>query len=262
MYKGGDGQFEIRFGVLQHFGEFFAGMFTHQLQRFFAVGGLHELFQRFVAFLFRLAFLIHHLAADEDENRYSDQCDDGDVAAVVQHEGYEEADGEGGSGSDEPATDDAQNACDAVDGGVTSPCTVGERRTHCYHEGDVGGRERQFQRRSQGDEQPGEDEVDRGADEVESGSVGYDGFVFAETGVDPLLRAFGHDAGGAVGKCHAETYQCACHRGTSEVLFSFILTGEVYRGFDDGVRLFGGAEGVDHDGAGTDKEVPRCLGGA
>ena len=42
-------------------------MFTHQLQRFFAVGGLHELFQRFVAFLFRLAFLIHHLAADEDE---------------------------------------------------------------------------------------------------------------------------------------------------------------------------------------------------
>ena len=112
-----------------------------------------------------------------DENRYSDQCDDGDVAAVVQHEGYEEADGEGGSGSDEPATDDAQNACDAVDGGVTSPCTVGERRTHCYHEGDVGGRERQFQRRSQGDEQTGEDEVDRGADEVESGSVGYDGFV-------------------------------------------------------------------------------------
>ena len=34
--------------------------------------------------------------------------------------------GEGGSGGDEPAADDAQYACDAVNGGVTSPGTVGQ----------------------------------------------------------------------------------------------------------------------------------------
>ena len=42
------------------------------------------------------------------------------------YEGDEEADGEGGSGGDEPAADDAQYACDTVNGGVTSPGTVGQ----------------------------------------------------------------------------------------------------------------------------------------
>ena len=75
-----------------------------------------------------------------------------------------------------------------------------------------------------------------------------------------MFRAFGHDAGGSVGKGHAETDQCACHRCAAEVFFSFVLSGKVYRGFDNGMCLFRGTEGEDHDGARSDQEVPRGFG--
>ena len=122
----GDGEFEIRFSILQYSGELFAGVFAHQLQGFFAVCGLHELFQSFVALRFRFAFIVHHLAAYQDEYGEGDKGDDGDVATVMEYEGDKETDGKGGSGGDEPATDDAQYTRDTVDGGVTSPGTVGE----------------------------------------------------------------------------------------------------------------------------------------
>ena len=105
--EGGDGELEIRFRVFQHLAELFAGVLAHQLQSFFAVGGLHQLFQGLVALLFRFAFLVHHLAAYQDEHGDADEDDDGNVSSVVKYEGDEEAEGEGGSGGDEPASDDA-----------------------------------------------------------------------------------------------------------------------------------------------------------
>ena len=145
VQEGGDGEFEVRFCVFQYFGELFAGVLAHQLEGFFGVGGLHKLFQGFVALGFRFAFLVHHLATYQDEYSEGDKGDNGDVATVVEHEGDEETDGEGCSGGDEPATDDTKYAGDAVDGGVASPGTVGKRGTHGYHEGDVGSGEGKFQ---------------------------------------------------------------------------------------------------------------------
>ena len=102
-----DGQFEVGFCIFQHFGKFFAGVLTHQLQGFCAVCGLHQLLQRFVTLFFRFTFLVHHLATDQDEYSYTDEGDDRDVTSIMEYESYEETDGEGSSGSDEPATDDA-----------------------------------------------------------------------------------------------------------------------------------------------------------
>ena len=75
-------------------------MLTHQLQGFCAVCGLHQLLQRFVTLFFRFAFLVHHLATDQDEYSYTDEGDDRDVTSIMEYESYEETDGEGGSGGD------------------------------------------------------------------------------------------------------------------------------------------------------------------
>ena len=107
MKEWSDSQFEICFCIFQYFGKFFAGVLTHQLQGFCAVCGLHQLLQRFVTLFFRFAFLVHHLATDQDEYSYTDEGDDRDVTSIMEYESYEETDGEGGSGGDEPASDDA-----------------------------------------------------------------------------------------------------------------------------------------------------------
>ena len=74
--KRGDGQLEVRLCVFENFAKLFAGMFAHQLQRFFAVRCLHQLFESFVALFFCFAFLIHHLAAYQDECCQSDEGND------------------------------------------------------------------------------------------------------------------------------------------------------------------------------------------
>ncbi len=230
--------FEVLFREGQYLGQLFAGMDLQQSQHFAVVRAGQQLFQCFVAFFFLLAFLVHHLASDEHEYGQSDEQDDGCRAAVIDDEGHEEADGECGSRRDEPASDDAQYAGDAEYGGVASPGTVGQRGTHGHHERDVCSRKRQFQRSTQGDEQAGQHEVDGSAYQVEGGSVGYDGFVFAEAAVNPALGAFGNNLGDAVGHCQAEADQRTGDGGASEVFLPFVLSGEVDRSFDDVMRLF------------------------
>mgnify|MGYP006998724876 CR=1 FL=1 len=65
--------------------------------------------------------------------------------SIMKYEGYEETDGEGSSGSDEPAADNAQYAGDTEHGGVASPGAVGKGGTHSHHESNVSGGEREFQ---------------------------------------------------------------------------------------------------------------------
>ena len=76
----------------------------------------------------------------------------------------------------------------------------------------------------------------------------------------PPLAAFGHRFGYSVSQGHAEAYQRAGYRGTSEVLFTVILAGKVHGSLDDIVGFLGCAECIDHDSACTDKEIPRGFG--
>ena len=173
---------------------------------------------------------------------------------------YEETDGERCSGSDEPTADNAEHTRNAEYRRITSPGTVGKRCTHGYHKGDVSGGKGKFQGSSQGDEQTSQYEIDGSANQVKSGAVGYDGFILLEACVHPPLAAFGHRFGYSVSQGHAEAYQRAGYRGTSEVLFTVILTGKVHGSFDDVVGFLGCAECIDHDSACTDKEIPRGFG--
>ena len=88
------------------------------------------------------------------------------------------------------------------------------------------------------------------------------GFVLLETGLNPAFAAFGHHFGKSVGYRHTETYQCTCYGSAAEALFTFVLAGEVDGSLDYIVCFLGCAQRIYHDGARTDKEVPRCFGRA
>ena len=82
-------------------------MLAEQFDDFIVVRTLHQLFQGLVAFFFLLALFVHHLATNQHENCQTNQCQDGNRTTEMDNQCYEETDGEGGSGGDEPASDDA-----------------------------------------------------------------------------------------------------------------------------------------------------------
>ena len=235
-------------------------MLAEQFDDFIVVRTLHQLFQGLVAFFFLLALFVHHLAMNQHEDCQTNQCQDGNRTAEMDNQCYEETDGERCSGSDEPTADNAEHTRNAEYRRITSPGTVGKRCTHGYHKGDVSGGKGKFQGSSQGDEQTSQYEIDGGANQVKSGAVGYDGFILLEACVHPPLAAFRHRFGYSVSQSHAEAYQRTGYRGTSEVLFTVILAGKVHGSLDNVVGFLGCAECINHNGACTDKEIPRGFG--
>ena len=101
------------------------------------VGAEHHLVEGHVSVLFLRLFLVADVAADEQEDRERHHDAGGDEASDVHQHSHEEAENEGRSGCDEPASDDGDHAGDSVDGALTAPRAVGQRGTHRYHECDV-----------------------------------------------------------------------------------------------------------------------------
>ena len=80
----------------------------------------------------------------------------------VHGHGHKEAGGKGYTGGNEPTTNDGEHTGDAEHGTFATPGTVGQRGTHGYHKGDEGGGKGQLERGTEGNEQRGYNEVDRG----------------------------------------------------------------------------------------------------
>ena len=96
--------------------------------------------------------------------------------------------GEGNTCRYEPSTDYGEHSRYSEHGAVAAPCVVGERRTHCHHEGYVGRRERQLVVGTDDDEHGGKHKVDGCAHLVEGSSVGKYCLFFVEAGVNPFSR--------------------------------------------------------------------------
>ena len=129
-----------------------------------------------------LVVLLAEVAVDEHPAAEHRDDDEGRDAAVDECQPDDEGDQESAQRRDEPSGHDGHDARDAVDGALAAPGAVGERRTHGHHEADVGGRQRQLERRGDGDEQRRGGEVDRGADHVVGGAAVLDILVFKAVG--------------------------------------------------------------------------------
>ncbi len=101
------------------------------------VGAEHHLVEGHVSVLFLRLFLVADVAADEQEDRERHHDAGGDESADVHQHSHEEAENEGCSGCDEPASDDGDDTSHSIDSALSSPGTVGQRGTHRYHECDV-----------------------------------------------------------------------------------------------------------------------------
>ena len=124
-----------------------------------------------LAFLEEIAVDEHVAAEYRDDN-------EGHRAAIDQGKSDDEGDQESAQRRDEPPGDDGHDARDAVHGAFAAPCAVCERRTHGYHEADIGGRKGEFERGGYGDQHGRGREVDRSAYHVVGGAAMFDVLVF------------------------------------------------------------------------------------
>ena len=158
-----------------------------------------------------LLLAVSNIAAHQQEDGQGNHGTHGHESAVV-HDGHHQGTHhEGHTGCEEPSADDTEHTRNAEHGTLAAPGTVGQRRTHGHHEGDVGGGEGKFQRSTQSDEQSGQHEVDRCTHEVESSTVGHDGLVLIEAAVDPRADALGDDADDGIGRIGGRAHHAACH---------------------------------------------------
>ena len=136
--------------------------------------------------------LFDEVAVDEHVARQHRQQDQHDGSSVDERQSDDVGDDEAAQRRHEPSRHDGHHARNTVNGRFASPGAVGQRRTHRHHEGDVGGRQRQFERCGHGDQQCRSGEVDRGADHVERCAGVLDVRHFEAAG-DRLAEPLGND---------------------------------------------------------------------
>ena len=154
--------------------------------------GIQSCFMALVIFLSLLVIL--DIAAYEHEDNENNEGCLHENAAKMHGEADEGAGCESHTGCDKPSTDDTQHTCYAEYGTLTAPGFVGKRRTHGYHEGNVGGRERQLEVGTDGDKHGSQYQVDGCANHVEGSAFLQLYIVLVEAAVDPLLQRLGHEA--------------------------------------------------------------------
>ena len=160
---------------------------------FWVVRAHHQLEGASLALLLRLLVVPDVAANEHEDNENNEGCLHED-AAKMHGEADEGAGCESHTGCDKPSTDDTQHTCYAEYGTLTAPSLVGKRRTHGYHEGYVGGRERQLEVGTDGDEHGSQYQVDGCANHVEGCAFLQLYIVLVEAAVDPQLQRLGHEA--------------------------------------------------------------------
>ena len=126
---------------------------VEQFKAFAGIFGSYHLVINDVAFVYLGLFLEVQVAMNQNEQHDHHDCSHGNRTTEVHQRGDDKAEREGSAGCDEPSAYHREYTRDAIDGTLASPGTVGQRRTHRYHEGHVGGGERKLQRRTNYDEQ-------------------------------------------------------------------------------------------------------------
>ena len=205
--------------------------------------------------LFQEVAMYEHPAAEDRDD------DEGGRSAVDQRQSHDEGDEESAQCRDEPSGHDGHDARNAVYGAFAAPCAVGERRTHRHHEADVGGRQREFERRGHGDQQRRGRQVDRCADHVVGRTAVLDVLVF-EAARDRIPQVLGDRAFDAC----ADVEGCADDRAREDRRSVLLLTPVVLRrkrklGFGDVHGLFRGPQREDHQEAcgQQDQEIGRNV---
>ena len=192
--------------------------------------------------------LLEEVALDEHVAAQQRGDDESGDAAVDQYEPHRQGDQEAADGRDEPPGHDGHDARDAIHGAFASPGLVCERRSHRYHEADVGGRKRQFERRGHRNKHGGGREVHRGADHVVGGAAVLDVFVL-EAAADLVPDSFGDRAVDRVACIQGGPYDGAREERRAVLRLALALRRKRNFGFGDVHRLFRGPERDDHDDA-------------
>ena len=199
-------------------------MLHQEVEHDFGILGAHHQLEYIVVMLASLLVLIHYITTYEQEHHKSHKGEHCQEASEIHDETDDGTDAEGYTGCDKPSTDDGENTGDTEHCTLATPGTVGKRCTHCHHKGDVGGGERQligstydYQHRSQ-------HEVDSRTHNVEGCSVGKDGILLAETGVEPLEESIRNNLGDKLACILRTSHNTAGGTRGTEHLVALVLT--------------------------------------
>ena len=146
--------------------------FEHRFRYFVHATLDHRLLRSVSLFLCHLLCLFLHFAAvqnrtlNEQVRAQASKQHHCDHTAPHQAQSYQEGDGKGDQRCKEPACYYGQYSGDPVHCALASPGTVGQRRTHRYHKGNVSRRKRQLQRRSHRDQDRGDRQIHRGTYQI------------------------------------------------------------------------------------------------
>ncbi len=105
--------------------------------------------------------------ADEEQDRDDPDGDDRQHLTEVDGDGKDRRHREGHHGGEEPPADHGQHPADTIDGALPAPRLVRKGGSHGHHEGHVGGRQGEFERRRERNQGARDHQVDRGPHEVE-----------------------------------------------------------------------------------------------
>ena len=201
-----------------------------------------------------LLFLESAVIADHSEGNEENYAEHRKYASDIIERGNEESQDEGRAGSDEPATDNSNNAGNAVNCGFASPSAVGKRGTHRDHEGYIRCGERKLERSTDRNEQTGQHEVDTGTNKVESHSFFLVCIVFVEAAVDPILNTHRNVASYLTIKVENVANRGACDLRRGEYFLTLVLTREIDGALYDLLGFFRGPNSGGHDHTSADKE--------
>ena len=223
------------------------------------VGTHHQLEGAALALLLSLLVVLD-IAADEQEDNQSHESTLNEDATEMHGHTNNGAGYESYTSGDKPSTNNTQHTCYTEYGTLTAPGSIGKRRTHCHHEGNVCGRERQLEVGTDGDEHRSKYQVDCSANYVESSTLFEFYGILIETGIDPSFQG--------IWQILVEPRVCsltvanndAGNRRTAKHLIAFILTAQIHGSLDYILRLLRGCHSNNHHETGSEKIDRSGLG--
>ena len=251
---------ELREGEVAHVALGARYLAAKQLPYYLWVARTHHELEGAAPAHFLLFLVVLDVAADEHED---DEGDEGTLnydASEVHGETYHGTSEECHTSGDKPSTDHAQYTRNTEHGALTAPSTVGKRRTHCHHEGDVGGGERQLEVGTDGDEHGCQHEVDGCTNYVEGGTLLQLHIVLVESAIDPVLQVLRQEVVEPRVGVLAVAYDDTSGRRTTKHLVALVLAAQIHGSLDHVLSLLGGSHGDNHHEASDEQEHGSGLG--
>ena len=212
----------------------------------------------FINLLGCLFLVIVDVATNEQVNHKCNHYIHCHNTTIVEHSCNKCCNYKRGSGSNEPATYYRHHTGNAVHSTLTSPGTVGKRRTHTHHKGNISSREWQLERRTQSDEQTGKHKVHRRTHEVKGNIFAF--FERSKTCTNPRFYVLWSLARNSIDKFGYRTHHITRYRRSTEHFALFVLLArKVYRCLQHLACLLACIESIHHYRTCTNKEERRSL---